>query len=764
MSEERSQRFHLLEVRRDLCSGSELLRFRLSAQPGGSPREFEPLQLVRSPDEIFADRLKRLGVRQSTNPENAAASTLAIAEACARDLLPVGLRIQLRELAERGGPLVIASVLPTIPWELLSLAAPGGEPPQGAPLLGEAFAVVRQIAGGDPIRAFPLRQLKVAMAGVAGLPSAEIEAQQVLDLLGPERSHRVRGDRLGLLAALADSEADAWHLIGHASARGVDPGAWFLAIDDDEDPLEAGVMARAAAPSFRLRRPLVFLNACSTGRVGSGIRGADGWATQMLEAGAGAFVGPQWEVHDRAAAVFAELFYREVLGGVTLGEAARRARVAFHAQRPGDSSALAYAVFADPGAVCAERAAGARPVTQKYRRAAPVPAETELLTRFYGGGHCLVTGEENAGWYPLDGRIGDASFENLVPLADRLGAVLSRVRRRSARGAALSAQRELPAELSPEHLGTRAKLLFGTWEVHRAYGCARLAYWVSSRVLGQPFERSIRFACDALYFGRQDPRERVVHDVLDRDLGPAVEACGAISTDVVLLLLQSLAGLLGEHGRVDTAEALYRIMDSLLARSGEAIRDPLLAGAFRRRLATVRAALLSNRFAVDRGFDEVEEAHGSDPNLRIGLLNSRAWSYLDRGEHRDAYKLIDRDCRAMLRRIEAGGGRIEPGAMSVWNAAELLLNYAVALTHVQPRDWHELRRRTLHAAARLFALSGLRAYVWRQGVWIAGETIERAEGDLGEHSIPVPRELSERLEKKVEALAQAVCRKAGLVG
>ncbi|HSN88522.1 MAG TPA: CHAT domain-containing protein, partial [Thermoanaerobaculia bacterium] len=64
--------------------------------------------------------------------------------------------------------------------------------------------------------------------------------------------------------------------------------------------------------------------------------------------GAGAFIGPYWSVRDQAAGSFARAFYRELLTGEPIGEAARRARLEVREKHPGNPTWLAYTVYADP--------------------------------------------------------------------------------------------------------------------------------------------------------------------------------------------------------------------------------------------------------------------------------------------------------------------------------------------------------------------------------------------------------------------------------
>jgi CHAT domain-containing protein len=94
------------------------------------------------------------------------------------------------------------------------------------------------------------------------------------------------------------------------------------------------------------RHPLVFLNACESGRIEPSLTTWGGWPSAFLKAGAGAFVGISWPVHEKPAAAFTEVFYEAVLDGETLSDAATAARSAI--KDMGDASWLAYKVYGHP--------------------------------------------------------------------------------------------------------------------------------------------------------------------------------------------------------------------------------------------------------------------------------------------------------------------------------------------------------------------------------------------------------------------------------
>jgi hypothetical protein len=130
---------------------------------------------------------------------------------------------------------------------------------------------------------------------------------------------------------------------------------------DGDQPVESGIRlkdqifrARDLVGPAQLRqqrdRPMVFLNACQVGRQGWWLTGLAGWAASWVRGcGCGAFLGPHWAVPGRPAARFAEVLYRELQLGRTLGEAAQTARGEVRKEFP-DPTWLAYGVYAHPNA------------------------------------------------------------------------------------------------------------------------------------------------------------------------------------------------------------------------------------------------------------------------------------------------------------------------------------------------------------------------------------------------------------------------------
>ncbi|CUR35443.1 CHAT domain-containing protein [Planktothrix tepida] len=97
-------------------------------------------------------------------------------------------------------------------------------------------------------------------------------------------------------------------------------------------------------------RPAFVFNSCHSGRQSWALRGLGGWPNHLIGMGAGLFLAPLWPVSDSCALQFAKQFYQELLRGKTVAEAMLSSRLAIKDVSQGDSSWLAYSVYAHPNA------------------------------------------------------------------------------------------------------------------------------------------------------------------------------------------------------------------------------------------------------------------------------------------------------------------------------------------------------------------------------------------------------------------------------
>lgn len=239
----------------------------------------------------------------------------------------------------------IQSQEPWIPWELLK---PSGDDGKGnvveAGFLCEDYEVTRWVPGIGYCRDLTMTNVGVVIPPDSGLAASIPERDQMLTLATSKRQITpIQPEEVALRKALAEGTLDVIHFTGHGVAG-------TASADRAEIRLEAGSRLRpedlsGVVANLGKRKPIVFLNACEIGRAGMGLTRPGGWPRGFLAAGAGAFIGPFWKVADASAATFAASFYDQLIGGASVGAAARTARLAI--QVASDPTWLAYSVYAN---------------------------------------------------------------------------------------------------------------------------------------------------------------------------------------------------------------------------------------------------------------------------------------------------------------------------------------------------------------------------------------------------------------------------------
>ena len=263
-------------------------------------------------------------------------------------LFPPEAQQLLWELKDRIRSIFIQSSEPWVPWELCRLT--GME--QGKKVEGEffceAFEITRWLPGTGIKPALRLSNLAVVAPDNSGLPYSVSEMQYLLGLAaGGPKVTRIPARYLELFNAFSAGDHDGWHFSGHGASRGIDPNNSEMILEQGDTLSPMRISGTAA--NLGRATPLVFLNACQIGAGGMALTDIGGWARQFLAAGAGAFIGAQWNILDRTAFFFTKELYANLLKGHPVGRAVRLARLAV--KPAGDSTWLAYTVFAHPLAV-----------------------------------------------------------------------------------------------------------------------------------------------------------------------------------------------------------------------------------------------------------------------------------------------------------------------------------------------------------------------------------------------------------------------------
>ncbi len=238
--------------------------------------------------------------------------------------------------------IVIISFEPWIPWELVRpFNHETNEADDG--FLCEKFNLTRWLAGAGFPDIISLEQLGLIVS-TSSLDSAKLEAEEIKKLLG-SKARDILSSSPSVYRLLRTNDLYGLHFACHGSFNKDNPdmstlsledGTWLSPIDIDGDGL-----------TFGKNRPLVFLNACETGQGGYALTGMGGWAEAFVgRARCSGLIGSIWKANDASACKFAVAFYRNLLDGKTIAEAARLARLSI--KQTGDPTWLSYTVYANP--------------------------------------------------------------------------------------------------------------------------------------------------------------------------------------------------------------------------------------------------------------------------------------------------------------------------------------------------------------------------------------------------------------------------------
>lgn len=226
-----------------------------------------------------------------------------------------------------------------------------------------------------------------AGTGLNRLPAARHEAEHVRDLLhrkGYEVTAIIPGpdadeDVVGILNALFARDYRIIHIAGHGNYDPKDVTRAGVRIGRDTylGPLEIAKM--------RTTPDLVFVNCCHLGAMrprslGAKPLQADRFASsisrQLVENGVRAVIAAGWAVDDKAASVFAETLFGELLTGRDLGVATLAARKKVHEDFRWTNTWGAYQVYGPP-------AFRLDPAPRNTSPLSPPVARRELTDRLY---------------------------------------------------------------------------------------------------------------------------------------------------------------------------------------------------------------------------------------------------------------------------------------------------------------------------------------------------------------------------------------------
>lgn len=247
----------------------------------------------------------------------------------------------------------IVSFEPSVPWELLRLQHPETNQVDDKHLC--EYGLVRSMSGRRGAARLALKDWRTVTAEYPNksLPDVGVQMRKLMQSLMSKgiSAMVITPEPLKLLEALERDNFDVLHIAchGESDVKAIDNAAIILSDRPPVDGKPSYVSINARTLSSVAPRdgysPLVFVNACETGRQAASLTDWGGLPSAFWDLGAGAYVGTSWSVRETPAREFAEAFYNSLLSGDTLAEASANAR---QKAKLGDASWLAYAVYGDP--------------------------------------------------------------------------------------------------------------------------------------------------------------------------------------------------------------------------------------------------------------------------------------------------------------------------------------------------------------------------------------------------------------------------------
>jgi hypothetical protein len=266
------------------------------------------------------------------------------------DLFPPDLREFYSKFASTARTLLIFSDEPWIPWELVK---PWGDGFAKSDFLCDRFDMSRwyyndqcQVPNGE----LAVREVAPVLPP-SNLTAVQEEADYFEELPGKwppvVRYTPLPIRRSEVSALLSSGRAQVLHFAAHGVLQGDGDRIATIALEDGELKADE-IVGDEIANGLRKATPLVFMNACHSGRQVIGLTGADGWVERYIKLGCRGFLGANWEVNDELAAEFAIQVYSRLVAGLTIARAVREARLYLRGIDNTNPTWLAYSLYAHP--------------------------------------------------------------------------------------------------------------------------------------------------------------------------------------------------------------------------------------------------------------------------------------------------------------------------------------------------------------------------------------------------------------------------------
>lgn len=270
------------------------------------------------------------------------------------ELIPRALKKEYWKFKDKVNSFLITSDEPWIPWEIIKPYDPDEKLED--PYWCEQFAISRWLPGDGLADTLSLKTIITVSANNSGLLNSSKEINFINNLKNINSSIMSvkainKKNELRKCLDTGSKDFSVLHFAGHGmfEQNVVNNSTIILGKNTSFSPANIHV-------KFKEERPIIFINACHSGRVGFSFAQLDGWAEKLVEANVGVFIGAMWEVNDELAYKFAETFYTALIQEhLTVGEAFKKSRKVIRDLAPYNSTWLAYSLYAKPEAIIYEK-------------------------------------------------------------------------------------------------------------------------------------------------------------------------------------------------------------------------------------------------------------------------------------------------------------------------------------------------------------------------------------------------------------------------
>lgn len=255
----------------------------------------------------------------------------------------------------------VLSSEPFIPWELIHLEDPIKKQPSKENYFLGQMGLIRWIDSSRIPIGYPPEKIIVKRNKIScifpeykrtedNLPNLKEELEYLINILGAKQE---KADRFSVRELLKDANFDLLHFAGHGRVEKNGAGVGKLTLEKNRSDSKDGkdyIGSDDVSAIFRNNNddenmPIIVINACEAGMRDYRLNSVGGFSQAFIEKGAGAFIGPLWQVGDSQSVTFIKTFYESLIQGLSLSQATTKARE--EGRKMSDATWLSYAVYGD---------------------------------------------------------------------------------------------------------------------------------------------------------------------------------------------------------------------------------------------------------------------------------------------------------------------------------------------------------------------------------------------------------------------------------